>query len=69
MAWGTQLVPAARNPARAELLLPDDRLTTPDERDVVVYGGTPAGVAAAVAAAERGADVTLLTERKTVGAE
>jgi hypothetical protein len=35
--------------------------------DVVVYGGTPAGVAAAVAAAEDGADVTLLAEGPTVG--
>jgi hypothetical protein len=36
-------------------------------RDVVVYGGTPAGVAAAVAAADKGARVTLLTEGATVG--
>jgi hypothetical protein len=36
-------------------------------RDVIVYGGTPAGVAAAVAAADRGARVTLLAEGRTVG--
>lgn len=36
-------------------------------RDVVVYGGTPAGVAAAVAAADTGAKVTLLAEGSTVG--
>ena len=37
------------------------------DRDVVVYGGTPAGVAAAVAAADTGAKVTLLAEGSTVG--
>ncbi|CAA9446514.1 MAG: hypothetical protein AVDCRST_MAG66-4462 [uncultured Pseudonocardia sp.] len=37
------------------------------DRDVVVYGGTPAGVAAAVAAADAGAKVTLLAEGSTVG--
>jgi hypothetical protein len=37
------------------------------DRDVVVYGGTPAGVAAAVAAADAGARVTLLAEGATVG--
>jgi FAD dependent oxidoreductase len=36
-------------------------------RDVVVYGGTPAGVAAAIAAHRTGARVTLLAEGKTVG--
>lgn len=36
-------------------------------RDVVVYGGTPAGVAAAIAAADAGARVTLLAEGSTVG--
>ena len=37
------------------------------DRDVVVYGGTPAGVAAAIAAADTGATVTLLAEGTTVG--
>lgn len=37
------------------------------DRDVVVYGGTPAGVAAAAAAADAGARVTLLAEGPTVG--
>lgn len=37
------------------------------DRDVVVYGGTPAGVAAAIAAAEAGAKVTLLADGATVG--
>lgn len=41
--------------------------TTRIDRDVVVYGGTPAGVAAAVAAADSGARVTLLAEGTTVG--
>lgn len=41
--------------------------TTRIVRDVVVYGGTPAGVAAAVAAADAGAKVTLLAEGSTVG--
>ena len=35
--------------------------------DVVVYGGTPAAVATAIAAAREGADVTLLAEASTVG--
>jgi NADPH-dependent 2,4-dienoyl-CoA reductase/sulfur reductase-like enzyme len=34
---------------------------------VVVYGGTPAGVAAAIGAAEHRVRVVLLTERGTVG--
>lgn len=37
------------------------------DRDVVVYGGTPAGVAAAIGAAKAGAKVTLLAEGSTVG--
>ena len=36
-------------------------------RDVVVYGGTPAGVAAAVAAARHDAEVTLVAAGTTVG--
>jgi hypothetical protein len=35
--------------------------------DVVVYGGTPGGVIAAVAAAREGADVLLLEQKKHVG--
>ena len=53
-AWATHVVPSA---------LPPDTL----EPDVVVYGGTPAGVAAAIGAADHGADVTLLAEGPTVG--
>jgi hypothetical protein len=62
-AWGASVVPAA--PAGAAG--PEDRVSATAESDVVVYGGTPAGVAAAVAAAERGAAVTLLSEGRTVG--
>ncbi len=38
-----------------------------EHRDVVVYGGTPAGVAAALAATSHSADVVLLAEAGTVG--
>ncbi len=41
--------------------------TTSMKRDVVVYGGTPGGVAAAIAAADGGARVALVAERSTVG--
>jgi hypothetical protein len=37
------------------------------DRDVIVYGGTPAGVAAAIAAARDGARVTMLVAGRTVG--
>ncbi len=63
-AWGSSIVPAGRADAA---LRPVDRLSGPAEADVVVYGGTPAGVAAAVAAAEHGAAVTLLADGRTVG--
>ena len=43
---------------------PPDRSPDPD---VVVLGGTPAGVAAAIAAAGQGARVTLVAEGRTVG--
>lgn len=38
-----------------------------EQADVVVYGGTPAGVAAAVAASREGASVLLLEETRKVG--
>jgi hypothetical protein len=39
----------------------------PEDPDVVVYGGTPAGVAAAIAAAHHGAQVILISEGATIG--
>src|SRR5215213_7184626 len=46
----------------------DGSWTTDNESpDVVVYGGTPAGVAAAVAAARHGSAVTLVAEGATIG--
>jgi hypothetical protein len=38
-----------------------------ERADVIVYGGSPAGIAAAVAAARRGASVTLLEQTRHVG--
>ncbi|MGB6222286.1 FAD-dependent oxidoreductase [Haloferula sp.] len=39
----------------------------PDHYDVVVYGGTPGGITAAIAAAREGASVVLLEQTKHVG--
>ncbi len=52
------------------MLVPGVALAGPGvriDRDVIVYGGTPAGVAAAIAAADSGAKVTLLADGATVG--
>ena len=69
-AWATHVVPAEEPGllAGAELaLVPSLAAPAADEPDVVVYGGTPAGVAAAIGAADHGARVTLLAEGSTVG--
>lgn len=49
------------------LLGPSLSSEAPEVSDVVVYGGTPAGIVAAVAAARRGARVTLLEPGSHVG--
>ncbi|MGA2395656.1 MAG: FAD-dependent oxidoreductase [Candidatus Lustribacter sp.] len=46
---------------------PSVALDAAPRTDVLVIGGTPAGVAAAVAAARRGADVTLVTQGPELG--
>jgi hypothetical protein len=68
--WATHVVPADEpgSLSGVELALAPSALPPlTDEPDVVVYGGTPAGVAAAIGAADHGADVTLLAEGTTVG--
>jgi len=58
-------VPRALNPriARAE------KLATPSECDVLVIGGTPSGVAAAISAARAGARVVLAEPRPLLGGD
>jgi hypothetical protein len=62
-------VPSAPTvPVVAEESLADGRTALlAEHHDVVVYGGTPAGVAAALAATRHSADVTLVVAGSTVG--
>jgi hypothetical protein len=67
---------APSSPAEAAGAGGDPQATVPstpvrpgESRDVVVYGGTPGGVAAAIAAAEHRADVVLIAEGSTIGGQ
>ena len=42
-------------------------MAEPAESDVVVYGGTPGGITAAISAAREGASVVLLEQTRHVG--
>jgi len=54
--WSFDILPVAAAPPRE-----------PWQCDVVVYGGTPAGIMAAIAAARKGASVVLLEQTRHVG--
>ena len=66
VAWA--LYRGARG-AIATHLAPATAVTPAQTVDVLVIGGTPSGVAAALAAARAGADVTLVTQRPKLGGD
>ncbi len=66
-AWGAY--PRARTVVVAQLAPAPTSAPTPPPVDVLVVGGTPSGVAAALGAARHGATVTLVAERPRLGGD
>jgi len=48
-----------------QILYPRTAMALPVESDVVVYGGTPGGITAAISAAREGASVVLLEQTRS----
>ena len=66
IGWGAWHLTRAARSIVAPALAP---APAPPDADVLVVGGTPAGVAAAIAAARHGASVTLVCQRPKLGGD